>query len=126
MREADNAADLASEGDAGDGARSGGCSRAVYELTGLLVHIMDEAEAPVEGSNKAKNRPPAEQEGTVVAHIKVCLPFPGQPGTWHVFSVAKHALAVAALGMTEAGGCTAAPWRVLQTSGVQATGARCR
>lgn len=70
MREADNAADLASEGDAADGARTGS-SKAVYELTGLLVHIMDEAEAPVLDGAKAKNRPPAEQEGTVVAHIRV-------------------------------------------------------
>ncbi len=68
VREADSASDLKSaEEDELDGAQT----KAVYELTGLVAHIMGDAEEH-ERPRKKRDRGEAEiSEGHIVAHIKV-------------------------------------------------------
>ena len=67
VREADNANDLESaEDDLLDGAQT----KAVYELTGLVAHIMGDAEEH-ERPRKKRDRGEYEtSEGHIVAHVK--------------------------------------------------------
>ena len=74
MREADIATDLATpahdSSDAPDQATpESGSTRAVFELTALVAHVM-EAQG-VKEKSKGGKKEPNEDEGHIVAHIKV-------------------------------------------------------
>lgn len=74
MREADNAADLATPEDSspGDAAEPrSGRTRAVYELTALVAHILEDKVPKEKGKGK---KDPHEDEGHIIAHIKVRTP----------------------------------------------------
>ena len=71
MREADSARDLA---DATDEATDRPQTKAVYELTGLVAHIMGEAEEQERSKKKRDRAEPGKTEGHIVAHIKVSQP----------------------------------------------------
>ncbi|CAL8467279.1 g6816 [Coccomyxa elongata] len=90
VREADNAADLATpaedvpeeaprpeqataaeQGTPPDG--NGGRTRAVYELVALVAHILEDTRAKEKSSKGKKER--NEDEGHIVAHIKVLPPY---------------------------------------------------
>lgn len=67
VREADNASDLGSaQADLLDGAQT----KAVYELTGLVAHIMGDPEEQERPRKKRDRGEPEKAEGHIVAHIK--------------------------------------------------------
>ncbi len=84
VREADNAADLATPADdspdesalpeqattaeKGTPPSGSGSARAVYELTALVAHVLEDRGAKEKGKGKKE---PIEDEGHIVAHIKV-------------------------------------------------------
>ena len=67
VREADSARDLA---DATDEATDRPQTKAVYELTALVAHIMGDAEEQERSKKKRDRAEPGKTEGHIVAHIK--------------------------------------------------------
>lgn len=67
VREADNARDLAS---AADETEQGPRTRAVYELTAVVAHIMGDAEEQDRLKKKRERAEPGKAEGHIIAHIK--------------------------------------------------------
>ena len=70
MREADNARDLASAADEVQKETNGPHTKAVYELTALVAHIMGDAEEQEHLKKKRERAEPGRAEGHIVAHIK--------------------------------------------------------
>ena len=76
MREADSARDfIAAEAEALSGAET----KAVYELTALVAHIMGDAEEQERPRRKRHRKEPDLAEGHIVAHIKACLSCSSHP-----------------------------------------------
>ena len=71
VREADNARDLASAADEAEEGTDGPHTKAVYELTALVAHIMGDAEEQERLKKKRERTEPGKAEGHIVAHIKV-------------------------------------------------------
>ena len=67
MREADSPQDLA---ESGVSAMDSSQTRAVYELTALVAHIVGEAEEPDRPRKRRDRGEPEQAEGHIVAHIK--------------------------------------------------------
>ena len=74
VREADNARDLASSADETDANTDGPRTKAVYELTALVAHIMGDAEEQERLKKKRERAEPGKAEGHIVAHIKASHP----------------------------------------------------
>ena len=78
MREADNARDLASTPDETEEGLGGPRTRAAYELTAVVAHIVGDAEEQERLKKKRERAEPGKAEGHIVAHIKAghprCLP----------------------------------------------------
>ena len=68
VREADSASDLTAS--AADEAGSGAQTRAVYELTALVAHIVGAGEDQERPKKRRDRGDPEEPEGHIVAHIK--------------------------------------------------------
>ena len=67
VREADSPQDLA---ESGVSAMDSSQTRAVYELTALVAHIVGEAEEPDRPRKRRDRGEPEQAEGHIVAHIK--------------------------------------------------------
>ncbi|CAL5225176.1 g7957 [Coccomyxa viridis] len=97
VREADSARDLASATDEAQEGTNGPRTRAVYELTALVAHIMGDAEEQERLRKKRERAEPGKAEGHIVAHIKVpgCYLKAGrgyQPDSAHIGSPGQSPL----------------------------------